>query len=206
MAMTFADLQSALFARGFDFMNDAGAGLARAKVFLNLGMHICDDAESWQYLQASTTGTAPVTVSDLGRIESVVDVTNLNPLEFMSRRDVTNRYADLSLTGGFPAFYFVTGGNTVGAFPVTSVTLTVRYTRVAPDMVAGTDVPLMPDRFRMAIVDYAAALAFRESNVPDEAQIAQAAGDAVVERMREWDVLSQGSGGRQFVTGASGDW
>jgi hypothetical protein len=205
MALALSDLQTLLLARGFDFMS-SGAGLTRATTFLNTAMHIVDDAESWQYLQASTTGTAPVTVSDLGRIETVTDVTNLNPLEFVSRRDVTNRYADLSLTGSVPAFYFVTAGNTVNAFPVSGVTLTVRYTRVSPDMVASTDVPLMPDRFRMAIVDYAAMLAFRESNVPDEAQVAQQAGDMVVERMREWDILSQGSGGRQFISGASGDW
>lgn len=207
MALAFSDLQTFLFARGFDFMSDGGVGVTRAKRFLNDAMHLMDDAESWAYLQASTTGTTPVTVSDLGRVESVVDVANLTPLSYMSREEVTDYFADLSGTGTFSRWYYVTGGNTVNAFPVnSSITLTVRYTKVSPDLVADTDVPLMPDRFRMGIVDYAAMLAFRESNVPDEAQVAQAAGDAVLERMREWNVLVQGGFETQLISRGSWDW
>jgi len=207
MALTLTDLLTYFYARGFDFMNDAGAGLVRAKRFLNDAAHLIDDMEAWQYLQASTTGTSPVTVSDLGRIESVTDVAHLNDLQYMPRPNVTTLYADLTLTSSVPSYYFVTSGTVVNTFPVTGVTLTIRYSKVATDMSADADVPLMPDRFRMAIVHYAAAAAFRESNVPDEAQLAQADGDAVVERMREWNLLNQGSAGQQLVTwGTSQDW
>jgi len=208
MAFTLADIKSAFYARGFDFLNDGSTGATRALRFINDAMHLVDDMEAWQYLQASTTGTSPVTVSDLGRIESVTDVAHLNDLQYMPRANVTTLYGDLSLTSSVPTFYFVTGGNTVNTFPVSGVTLTVRYTKVAPDLSADSDVPLMPDRFRMAIVHYAAQLAFAESNVPDEAQLAGAAGDAVVERMREWNLFVQGvDGGQQLVTpGLAGDW
>lgn len=207
MALALSDLQTFFFARGFDFMNDGGVGVTRATRFINDAMHLMDDAEPWAYLQATTTGTTPVTVSDLGRVESVVDVANLNPLSYMSREEVTDYFADIAGTGVYPRWYFVTGGNTVNAFPVNAgVTLTVRYTKVAPDLVSGSDVPLMPDRFRMGIVDYAAMLAFRESNVPDEAQVAQQAGDAVVERMREWNVLVQGGFESQLISRGSWDW
>lgn len=207
MALTFVDLQTYFFARGFDFMNDGGAGLARAKRFLVDATHMIEDMEPWGFLQASTTGTSPVTITDLGRIESVVDVANLNPLEHMDREDVTDYFADLTLTGTYPRWYYITTDNTVNAFPVnSSITLTVRYTKVSADMSGDTDVPLIPDRFRMAIVDYATMLAFRESNVPDEAQLAQQAGDAVVERMREWNVLSSGGWQRQLIHNGSWDW
>jgi len=207
MALTLADLKTYFFARGLDFMNDGGVGATRATRFINDAMHKIDDAEKWAYLQASTTGTSPVTVSDLGRVESVVDVANLVPLSYMSREEVTDYFADLSGTGTYSRWYYVTGGTTINAFPVnSSITLTVRYTKVSPDLVADSDVPLMPDRFRMGIVDYAAMLAFRESNVPDEAQVAQQAGDAVVERMREWNVLVQGGVESQLISRGSWDW
>jgi hypothetical protein len=206
LALTFDVMLTMLYARGFDFLNDGGAGATRAARFVNDAMHQIDDMEPWQYLQASTTGTSPLTISDLGRIESVTDVANLNDLAYMPRQNVTTLYADLTLTSSVPTYYYVTGGTVVNTFPVSGVTLTARYFKVAADL-TGTQAPSMPDRFRMAIVHYAAQLAFAESNIPDEAQLAGAAGDAVVERMREWNLLSQGSGGQQLVTwGTSQDW
>ena len=205
MALDFQALQTEFYARGFDYLNDGGTGATRAKRWLNEANHQINDLEQWSYLQASTTGTAPLTVSDLGLIESVVDVANLNPLTFMDRRGVTEYYADLTQTGN-AQWYFVTGGNTVNAFPVTTATLTVRYYKVQTDMSANGDVPLMPDRFRGAIVDLAVARALRDKSNYVEAQAAEQAGLATVQRMRDWNVLQQGAGGLQVITGSSSDW
>jgi hypothetical protein len=205
MALDFQGLYTELYARGFDYLNDGGAGVTRAKRWINDAAHQIDDLEPWLYLQASTTGTAPLTISDLGRIESVVDVANLNVLTYVDRRDVTDYNADLTTTGS-PSMYFVTGGTVVTTYPLSSRTLTVRYSKVAADMSATTDTPAMPDRFRMAIVEYAVAQAYRDVSNWDGAAQAQAAGDQIVRRMVEWNVLAQGMGTNQRITGSGDDW
>lgn len=205
MALDFLGLYTELYARGFDYLNDGGAGVTRAKRWINDAAHQIDDLEPWLYLQASTTGTAPLTIADLGRVESVVDVANRNVLTFLDRRDVTDMYADLTTTGS-PAYYFVTGGTVVATYPVSTVTLTVRYSKVTADMSATTDTPAMPDRFRMAIVEYAVAQAYRDVSNWDGAAQATAAGDQIVRRMVEWNTLAQGMGTNQRITGASEDW
>lgn len=205
MALDFQGLYTELYARGFDYLNDGGAGVTRAKRWINDAAHQIDDLEPWLYLQASATGPAPLTIADLGRIESVVDVANLNVLTYVDRRDVTDYVADLTTTGS-PSMYFVTGGTVVTTYPLSTRTLTVRYSKVAADMSATTDTPAMPDRFRMAIVEYAVAQAYRDVSNWDGAAQAQAAGDAIVRRMVEWNTLAQGMGTNQRITGASEDW
>lgn len=205
MALDFQGLYTELYARGFDYLNDGGAGVTRAKRWINDAAHHIDDLEPWLYLQASTTGTAPLTISDLGRVESVVDVANLNVLTYVDRRDVTDYVADLTTTGS-PSMYFVTGGTVVTTYPLSSRTLTVRYSKVATDMSATTDTPAMPDRFRMAIVEYAVAQAYRDVSNWEGAAQATEAGDQIVRRMVEWNTLAQGMGTNQRITGASEDW
>lgn len=206
MALDLAAMRTELYARGFDFLNDGGAGVTRVTRWINDAAHGIDDLEPWIYLQASTTGTAPLTVADLGRIESVVDVSNLRSLSFLDRRDLTDYYADISRSGR-PDYYVVTGGTTITTYPTsTSTTLTVRYFKVPADMSANGDVPAMPDRFRMAIVEHAVAQAYRDISDYEGAAQAQAAGDAIVRRMLEWSTLVQGEAGQQMITGSGDDW
>lgn len=199
MALDFLAMQTEVLARGFDYLDTT-----RLKRWINDAAHQIDDLEPWLYLQASTTGTAPLTIADLGRIESVVDVANLNVLTYVDRRDVTDYVADLTTTGS-PSMYFVTGGTVVTTYPLSTRTLTVRYSKVATDMSATTDTPAMPDRFRMAIVEYAVAQAYRDVSNWDGAAQATAAGDQIVRRMVEWNTLAQGMGTQQRITGSGGD-
>lgn len=202
MPLNLTGLRAELVARGFDYLSQA-----RQDRFINDAMYAIDDLDTWSYLQANATGVTPLTISDLGRIESVANVANLQALTFMDRRDLVEDFADLTLTGGTPAYYYLTGGTVLNAFPVAaSVSLTVRYYKVAPELAAGSDVPLMPDRFRYAIVDYAVAKALEDVSNYAEAQAARASGDATVARMREWDLLQSGGASGQYITGASGDW
>lgn len=206
MALDFQGMLTELYARGFDYLNDGGTGVTRAKRWINDAAHGIDDLEPWIYLQASTTGVAPLTVSDLGRIESVVDVANLRSLAYLDRRDLTDLYGDINRTGR-PNYYVVTGGTVVTTYPTsTSTTLTVRYLKVPADLSANGDTPAMPDRFRMGIVEHAVAQALRDVNNYEGAAQAQAAGDQIVRRMLEWHTLVQGEGGQQMITGSGGDW
>lgn len=206
MALDFQAMQTELYSRGFDYLSDGGAGVTRAKRWLNDAMHSIDDLEPWIYLQAVTTGTAPVTVSDLGRIESVVDVANLHALTYLDRRDLTDSYGDITRAGR-PEYYVVTGGTSVTTYPTSSsIVLTVRYLKVPADLSANGDTPAMPDRFRMAIVERAVAQAYRDVSNWEGAAQAQAASDLIVQRMLEWHTLLQGEGGQQMITGSAGDW
>jgi hypothetical protein len=185
MALDFAALQAEVFARGPAYLNDGGAGVTQVKRWINDAMHTIDDMYDWPYLNASTTGLAPLTIADLGKIEAVAHASTYQTLSQRSRGEMTDTYANLT-TSGLGQEFYVTGGTTINVYPAdTATTLTVTYWKVAPDLVAGGDVPLMPDRFRYAIVEYALVVAFRDES-SQEAVAAQAAGDAIVARMTNW--------------------
>ena len=78
--MDFSGLQTEFFARGFDYLNDAGTGLTRAKRWLNDAYHeICQTAD-WPFLETSVTAANPQTLTDARKILTVHDATNHLPL------------------------------------------------------------------------------------------------------------------------------
>jgi len=185
VAYDFTALLTEFYARGFGYLDDGGAGPTRAKRWINDAMHMVDEMEDWSYLQTSTTGTAPLVISDLRKIESVTDTTNHISLTRRSRAELNSEWAGLTIPGlGYS--YYVTGGTTINTWPAnTSTTLTVNYWKYGPDLSSGSDAPLMPDRFRQCIVDYAVAAGLRDDESADWL-VAQQAGDQVVDRMRQW--------------------
>jgi hypothetical protein len=173
VAYDLTTLLTDFYARGFDFMNDGSTATARATRFINQAIHEIDGAYDWPYTLTSTTGTAPLTISDLRKVQTVQDQTNNNFYLLPDTAQVLkDAYGDLSYAGTPQIFYF-TGQTTISVYPAsTSATLLVTYWKVGADLSSGLDTPLMPDRWRSIIVDLAAAKAFRESNVPDEANLA----------------------------------
>ena len=185
MALDFQALQTEFYARGFEYLNDGGAGVTRAKRLLNDAMHEIDELFDWPYLNAATTGTAPLTVSDLRTVESVVITARSAWLAPIDRRTLTESVIDVTTTGT-PSFFYVTGGTVINVFPAnTTDTLTVKYWKFGPDLSANGDAPLMPDRYRMAIVHYAVASALEDKSNYQEAAAARARGDQLVDRMRQ---------------------
>lgn len=190
MSLDFQGLYTEVIARGFDSLNDGSTGLTRVKRWVNDANHRIENMEPWWFLQASTTGTSPITVSDLGRIRTVLDGTNDNVLQPASAEFLLNSYGDLSTTGTAGFFYMV--GGAITAFPVTTNTLTVSYLKSSADLSANGDVPLIPDRYRPAIVEYAVATGLRDEGNWADAREAQAVGDEIVAQMREQNVLLTG--------------
>lgn len=176
MALTLSSLQTEVYARGFDFLDDGGAGVTRVTRWLNDAMHTVDELADWPYLNTTTTGANPLTIADLRTIESVTDVALLNQLIPRDRRDLRNAYGDLTTTGT-ALYYYVTGGTTITTYPVTTNTLTVDYWKFGEDLAAAGDAPLMPDRFRYILVDYAVAQGLRDTGDLQGAAEAQNAGD-----------------------------
>lgn len=207
MPYDFGTMLTEFYARGQDYMNDAGAGVVRAKRWINDANHAINEMEPWGYLQKAVTAVHPVVVSDLGRIEAVTDVANLNPLVYIDRRDLIDTYGAIgTVTTVLPDYYYLTGGNTVTVYPWnTSVEISVRYYKVDADMVNNSDVPSMPDRFRPAIVDLAVSYARKDKSDYAEAQAAEQAAMAVVGRMAQWNQLLPGAAGFQMQYGGSED-
>lgn len=184
MALDFTAIQTELFARGFDYLNDAGTGLTRAKRWINEAMHELDSEEQWDYLFASTTGTAPITIADLDSVESVLDVAALNPLVQVDRSALFQDTVDLTITGQ-ALYWYKTAPTIIAVYPVSTATMTVKYYKFGPDLSAGGDAPLVPDRWRQAIVEKAAAKAFRDSNDKAAADDCLAEYARLVSQMRD---------------------
>jgi hypothetical protein len=204
VAYDLTAMRAEVVARGFDYLSNA-----RIDRFLNDAMHMIDDLEPWVYLRNGAAGVSPVSIAGLGRVESVTDTTNGYALSFMPQAQILAEFGSLTLTGARPLFYYVrstVSDYQVTAFPVSSVSLSVSYFAFNTDLSSGSDTPGMPDRFRYAIVEYAVAAACRDVSNYAEAQAASAAGDAVVARMREWNLLQQGAPNSQVIYGDAGDW
>lgn len=192
MPLDFRGLLTEFYARGTDYLDDGDAGEVRAKRWINDAMHHVNGLEAWPFLEASASGAAPLTITDLGSVESVVDTDNKVVLVQRSGREV--READPgSYVTGSPAWFVVEAGTTISTWPTSTVNLSVMYSKVAPDLVADSDEPLMPDRFRSCLVDLAVAAALRDDQSPDWT-VAQQAGLETVGLMRDWaNLLSPAS-------------
>lgn len=184
MAYDLTGLLTEFYARGFEYLAADAAGVVRATRWLNDAMHAIDEYANWPYLEATTTGSSPLTIADLRVPDVVFDTSNQRVLSQRSSGELAQWAGDLSTTGA-PNSYYVSSGTTINVYPANVVSLSVRYWKFGPDLSSGSDTPLMPDRFRSAIVDYAVAAAMRDDESPD-AIVAQSAGDLTVARMKDW--------------------
>lgn len=181
MARTFADMQIEVLER---VGHDDGRTALRVRRWLNDAMQEVNSDGHWEFLSASTTGAAPLTIADLDRVESVADATNDYPLAQVDRDALVAAYADLTITGT-AVWWYRSAPTTIAVYPVSTLTLTVRYFKFAADMAAGTDVPLIPDRFRQVIVERATAMALRATGDLNGAAACMQAYERVLGVMRE---------------------
>lgn len=167
--MNLTALIAEVKARGFDQISDA-----RITSWLNAAYTELLETADWPFVSTSTTGTAPLTVADLRTVESVhIADRKLEPAD---RRDLTDRYMDLT-TSGTPEFYFLTSPTVVDTYPRGSDTLTVRYWKFPALLSTGTDEPVIPARYQYALVDWAVARGYSDSDEPQMAQAARQEGD-----------------------------
>ena len=103
--MDFTTLQTELFARGHDELNDGGTGLARAKRWINEAMHEINGMTNWPYLETTASGTAPLTVATVRQVLTVTDNTNDANLQWLSRDQLERFVPDFADTGD-PSYYY----------------------------------------------------------------------------------------------------
>lgn len=145
---TFAELKAAVLARGFNRLTDGQRG-----EYVNSAITEVDGAYPWPYRLTTTSGTAPLTVSTLGEIDSVENTTQDYQLEPVPRKLLLDWYGDLSRTGS-PQFYFVNwsaGSQTVTTYPTNSDSLSVRHYAIPTALSAAGDTPAAPARFHLSV-------------------------------------------------------
>lgn len=188
-------LASELAARGFDYLSEA-----RRYYFLNQAYltDICEN-DDWPFLEAVTTSTAPITVSDLRSVESVVDNTQQLKLRPLRRKAITDFAPDLSGAGS-PRNYFISGGDTINAWPAnTTNSLTVQYFKVPSELASPNDTPVIPARWHYLIVEGAVKRAYEDDDEYAAAQAADQVFQTRLQSMRDSLLTQQHDRPDQFI-------
>jgi hypothetical protein len=182
-----------------DLNRPAGVLVNRAYQRL-VGLH------RWPFREASGEGTAPLDVTDLGQIEAVTNETQQYPLELVSYDDLLEWYGDLTTTGN-PAYAyraFVDSIPVVATYPTNTDTIGVQYWKFPTDL-SGVQVPIVPARYQLLIVEIASVMAERERGNHDAANALQVEVDRQVAEMVD-DLLPQQEPAFQSISFASEDW
>lgn len=165
--MNLGTMRTELLARGFDYLPSS-----RANQYLNAAYHtVCEwNGTPWPFLETTTTGTAPLTITDLREIVYVTNTTTGDVLEPEDVRNLNDRDPGLTVTG-VPLRYWLDGLTTLKVWPLnTTNSLSVRYLKVPTDLSADADTPIVPTRAHDVIVDMAESLAYQDASDFADAQ------------------------------------
>lgn len=153
---TLATAEAELQARGYNRFSTS-----RLDSWLNAAKNRFEDYTDWPWLKTTTTGTAPLTISDLRRVLSVVDSSAKLPVDQVAA-DAIIEFASADLTlAGSPSGWYLSSDTVLTTFPVGTGSLSVRYLKFSPELASGADTPLIPARYRTAWVDLAEVEALR---------------------------------------------
>jgi hypothetical protein len=181
---TFAELRSDFSARGFAYLDGSTSDQARRDRMINQGQKALCLEDEWPFLITTTSpSTAPITLTDVREIHSVVSSTT--ELQEADRDEINDGDPLMSQTGT-AQYFWRDGPQTIRVYPLdTSTTWTVRYLKVPATMTAATDVPTVPDDWRFLIVDYAVIQALRDRSNFEEARALYDSIQPDLNRMRE---------------------
>lgn len=197
---TLSDLRTELQARGFDYLSTT-----RCNTYLNLAYQtdLCEESD-WPFLRTTTTGTAPLTISDLRTVKIVQDTTLSSKLRPIDESTLTD--TDVLTTTGSPLYYYFTSPTVLAVYPAnTTSTLTVTYIKTPDELDDDSDTILVPARWRYAIVEKAAAYAYADSDNEAGYNASTARYNEFVRKMRNAYQLQHDRPGYITVTG-SDDW
>jgi hypothetical protein len=154
--INLGDAQNELAARGFDYLPTS-----RMTIMLNRALTDFGDYYNWPWLRKTASGTAPLTITDLKYVLKVFDQTGS---ELFGMSD----FADVDVTQtGTPDSWWIddtSGSPVMVAYPVGTVTFSIRYIAEAPLLSASTDTPLVPARYHPLWVDLAVIRAYLDSD------------------------------------------
>lgn len=112
----------------------------------------------WPFLVASASGTTPLVIADLRRIQNAwYGATSENPLQVVSQAELLEDGLDLSDTG--TPIYIYSTPTGLNVYPTTTGNISVIYIkRVNP--LTGTDTPIFDEEYHPLIVDKAMIRAY----------------------------------------------
>lgn len=180
---------------------------ARRLVWLNTAKNRFEDYPfDWPWLKATATGAAPLSVSDVRRVLSVVDSTNTRPLEPMDPNMIVDFEDDSLATTGTPQWWYLSA-DTVTVYPVQAASLSVRYVKFSPELSADSDTPLIPARYHQTWVDLAEveALRYGVKDVAAAASLEVSVKGRLEEIATVYAMQSAPADDESLVTGASVD-
>lgn len=140
------------------------ADTGSATYYLNQAKNWIEDKDNWPWLETTTSGSSPLTISDLRNIIYVADSTNDNLLRASTASDIATNDPTINDTGR-PSFYYLDGLTTVRVWPVSTVSLSVRYIKYSPELSLSGDTPLIPVRYHALWIQVAHYL-FLQSRQP----------------------------------------
>lgn len=188
--MNFGEAQTEMYARGFDYLNQDAAGRTRAKRFIVEAYleDVCAN-EPWDFLRASTSSTAPLTITDLDTVISARDETNDRQLDVVDAGYLEDQFGDLTETGTATFLYF-TGETALTTFPLdTGATIGVKYFKIPTEPSADDDTFLVPSRWHGIIIDFAVVRAYVDSDNFEAAQWLENRAQVRLAKMRETEMV-----------------
>lgn len=181
MATTLTILLTEFYARGYDYLNDGGAGATRATRWANQANRKVITEELWPFRLTTASGNSPLTIATLGKVKTVVDATNNDTaLAEMTEEELTD--SDLTTTGT-PLFWY-RDGTAIKVWPVTVVSLTVRHYALPAVLTAGADTTPVPDEYMDVIVDDMVRRAAKDSESQQGVALAAQEYEAGLNAMR----------------------
>lgn len=165
--MDHAAARVELLARGFQDLEASGSN-TRKDYFLSRAVHQICGRQAWPFLETTATGASPLTISDCGRVLSVVDTTNeavLTYEDYRTLREWDPKLDDL----GNPTHWYQTSSTVISCWPTTSTTLSVRYLKIPASIEAG--LTAIPERFHYLVIEGACAYAYRDVDNPQMADV-----------------------------------
>ena len=151
--MTAGDMRTEVFARGFQYLNDGSTEAARVLQWVNDAVTEINEEADWPFLEATTTGNAPLALTRARNVESVVNTTDGVELDWAPRRWIMDIYG--TPPAGTPKYWYVehlaTDTLTVVVAPTAADGLSVRYFQHQTALATG-DTSIIPARFHWLAV------------------------------------------------------
>lgn len=165
--MTKAELVQEVIDLGYDYVDSARIGK-----FVDRAYRMLCSRRNWPFLEAEVTGTAPLELSELGKVLSVKNTTAEEQPRGVSRRWLVANYPNLTETGR-PIFWYLEN-KTLKLYPVDSEAQLEVRVKKRPTALADSDEPLVPDEWQYIIVDMAVIPCLKDDDEREEARALRA--------------------------------
>jgi hypothetical protein len=199
--MTVAELKAEVQARGFNYVSGS-----RILSWLNRVYNRACERYPWPFLETTTSSTAPLSLTNLRNVVSVVDTTADQALVWEDLRSIREEDPTLSITGT-PTIWYL-DGTSLNVYPVnTTDTISVRYLQIPTALALDSDTPsLLPSRYHYILVDGVVAMAYEDSDNLKAAESAWGAFDGALQEMADVLLVSNYDTAAELLTFGSVDW